>query len=112
MSDYFEHNPSDHEDPLTAPTWMVGFIGVVMLLVVFLGLTALYYGAVQEEEEFKDSLIPLQIETLRAEQLARLNAPPHLEVTVVDDEVTERRIVIPIDQAIDLVLSEEGSRNQ
>jgi hypothetical protein len=45
MSEHHEHNPSDHEDPLTGPTWLIGVVGVVLMIVIVLGLTALYYNA-------------------------------------------------------------------
>ena len=50
MSDVFEHNPGDHEDPLTGPSWYVGLVGGLILVATLLGLTALYYNMVTEEE--------------------------------------------------------------
>ena len=38
MSDHAEHNPGDHEDPLPGPTWIVTFLGVVLLAVIILGI--------------------------------------------------------------------------
>ena len=45
MTDVFEHNVGDHEDPVAGPTWMIGFIGVVLLVVVVLGVASVYFQA-------------------------------------------------------------------
>jgi len=44
MTDYYEHNVDDHEDPAASSTWLLGFIGAVLLVVTMLGVTALYYN--------------------------------------------------------------------
>lgn len=106
MSEVYEHNPEDHEDPLSGPTWLMGVIGAVLLLVIILGLTALYYGASQEEmrEKVYTRDYPDLVE-LRAQQRARLTGEPHWEEREVNMEIV-RALVIPIDQAMDLVAEE------
>ena len=109
MSDYYEHNPGDHEDPLPGPTWLIGFIGVVLLVVVVLGVTALYFDT--ETEEATVSVLqttPMELEELDAQQLARLEGPPRWEVEVAEGSVTARRIVIPIDEAMERIVVEMG----
>ena len=79
----------------------------VLLVVVFLGLVALFAGAKEEAIETKVyDIKPMELEQLRAEQLARLEGPARLEVTKIDDQVTDSRIVIPIETAMELVVKE------
>jgi hypothetical protein len=116
MSDVFEHNPGDHEDPLTGPTWIIGFIGAVLLVVIMLGLTALYYNASYEEElEKVIQRDPQELENLRTAQLARITASPrYVEQQIViegQDPKTDRSLVIPIDRAMELVV-QEANRGQ
>ena len=114
MSDLFEHNPGDHEDPLAGPTWIIGFLGAVLLAVIGLGLTALYYNAQHKEEEAKIvKRDPLELEHLRAMQLAVIDAKPHWreemeKVEGKNDEQKVRALSIPIDHAMELVVQESG----
>ena len=39
MTDHYEHNIDNHGDPAASSTWLVGFIGVVLLVVTMLGVT-------------------------------------------------------------------------
>ena len=79
MSEVFEHNPGDHEDPLTGPTWIIGFLGAVLLVVIMLGLTALYYSAAYQQEEIKIiNPEPQELERLRTQQWAQLLVLPHV----------------------------------
>ena len=109
MSEVFEHNPGDHEDPLTGPTWIIGFLGAVLLAVIMLGLTALVYNA-----QHKETLIkiierdPQELENLRAEQTARITGDPRW-VEVFEGEKVVQHLVIPIDQAMQLVVNEGGA---
>ena len=111
MSDQFEHNPKDHEDPLPGPTWLIGIISVVLLLVIFLGLTGLYYGTEEEETLRKAAEIEpiyLEVEELRQTQLRHIEGEPGLQVTIVDGQVTDRRTLIPIELAMQKIVEEEG----
>ena len=109
MSEYFEHNRGDHEDPLPGPTWLVAFIGAVLLAVVCLGVTALLYRAAEEEETEKLAAEPAMLEAVRQSQRARITAPPHWEVTEIDNRIDERRLVIPIEDAMQKIVEESGS---
>lgn len=102
----YEHNPGDHEDPLAGPTWIIGFLGAVLLAVITLGLTALFYNADREEEAAKiiardpDGLI-----NHRLEQQARLTAPPRMVEVTEGNEVVQV-IRIPIDAAKEIIVRE------
>ena len=82
MTEVFEHNPdpSDHEDPLTGPSWYVGLVGGLILVVTLLGLTALYYNEKAGETQKKVAEFPAELEDLRAKQKKRLTSPAHREV--------------------------------
>ena len=73
MSDVFEHNPDDHEDPAAGPLWLVAALGTFLFIVTVLALTALYYNQQSMEDEGKLITATAQeIEDLRTEQEARL----------------------------------------
>lgn len=115
MSDTFEHNPGDHEDPLPGPTWIVAFLGVVLLSVIMLGLTALFYSAQTEEETVKVvKRDPEELVKLRATQQAQLTGVPRLveekiKVEGQQQEQIAQALVIPIDQAMKLVVQEASA---
>ena len=109
MTEVFEHNPGDHEDPLPGPTWMVGLLGTVLLTVIMLGLTALYYNAEHQEDTIKViQRDPAELENLRAVQFARLTGEPRLEERIAENFQVVEEIVIPIDEAMRLVVEEAG----
>lgn len=118
MTEVFEHNPGDHEDPLTGPTWIIGFLGAVLLAVIMLGLTALTYNAQREEEEIKVIQRDAdELESLRNAQLARLTAAPRyveqwVRVEGQQEEQIQRALVIPIDRAMELVVQESQRGGQ
>lgn len=100
MSEVFEHNVGDHEDPLTGPTWIVGFLGAVLLAIVGLGLTALYYNADKRmvDQKIVEQTYP-EFENLKAEQLAKLQGPPR-KVEVMENDTKVGTVVIPIEDAM------------
>lgn len=111
MSDTFEHNPGDHEDPLSGPTWIVGFLGAVLLAVIILGITALYYNA--NHQEFVRKVVdrdPHELDKLRAEQLAQLEGPIRyvevMEKNDKGDDVLVKSLVIPISEAMQRVVAD------
>ncbi|MBT8486961.1 MAG: hypothetical protein HKO59_13640 [Phycisphaerales bacterium] len=109
MSDTFEHNPGDHEDPLAGPTWTVGIVGAVMLAVSVLGTAALYYDMrTQEEEEKVLSQPVLERAVLDDEQGARLDGPYRIERRPenVDGDPS---VVIPIEDAMAIVVREANA---
>ena len=46
MSDAYEHNPGDHEDPLAGPTWTLGITGIELFAVSVLGVAAIFYDRI------------------------------------------------------------------
>jgi hypothetical protein len=108
MSEHHEHNPGDHEDPLAGPTWLLGVIGIVLMIVIVLGLTALYYNAQAQfvEDRVKTAEIRELTEHLER-QRARLEGPPREETRVIAEE-EHTFYVIPIEQAMELVVQEYG----
>ena len=106
MSDAYEHNPDDHEDPVAGLTWFLGLIGVLLMVVTVLGLTALYYTVKAQEVEVQ-FIGPERLEVieLRARQEELLQGPPR---RVVREELGEtvEALVIPLDQAMQLVVEE------
>jgi len=109
-----EHNTGDHEDPIAGQTWMVSFVGTALLIVIFLGLTALYYNyAATEAEAMIIDREPAQFNALTAAQLAQLQGVPRWEerqAEGAEEGVMDRHLVIPIDQAKRLVVEEYGHR--
>jgi hypothetical protein len=112
MSEVFEHNPGDHEDPLTGPTWIIGFLGAVLLAVIMLGLTALVYTELHQEDQVK--LVDKEskeLEDLRTKQWAQLHvATPRWVTDPAVDETPPpvKRLVIPLEQAMEIVVKEAG----
>ena len=105
MSDVFEHNPDDHEDPAAGPLWLVAALGTFLFIVTVLALTALYYNQQSMEDEGKLITATAQeIEDLRTKQEARL-AEPHLDQ--FEDEIA---LVIPIERAMEKIVEEYGDR--
>jgi hypothetical protein len=112
MTDVFEHNVGDHEDPLPGPTWIVAFLGIVLLSVIMLGLTALYYNA-QSNEQTRKVVVhdPMELQNLREQQQAQLHRGPEwveekVKLEGHDKEQVVPALVIPIDQAMDIVVKE------
>jgi hypothetical protein len=116
MSEHHEHNPGDHEDPLAGPTWMIGFVGVVLLVVTVLGVAAVTYSVADREHEHKvveelGSEGTIELRVLRESQLARLAGPPRRELRDHPERPGgEECLVIPIDDAIDRWV--EGAQGQ
>lgn len=108
MIDHHEHNPNPkfHEDPLSGPTWLVGVLGMVLLVIIVLGLIALYHNVqgVADEEKVIDIKLH-EIDSLRAEQLRRLEMPHQVRF---EDEVAT---VIPIEHAMQIIVKDYGSQN-
>lgn len=110
MSEVYEHNPSDHEDPVAGSTWLVGICGALLLVAIIYGLTALMYRA--EQEVFVQSVLDtpiVQVRELREEQQRLLEGPPR---TVSIAEGVEAHIV-PIEEAMqDVVNDAQRANNQ
>lgn len=108
MSDVYEHNPSDHEDPTAGPTWIVGGLGVILLAATLFGVTALYYNVkTAEVEEYFVEPERSDVMELRKQQEAMLEGPPR-HVTRDEAGTEVEAFVIPIDRAMELVVQEYG----
>ncbi len=110
MSDVYEHNPEDHEDPAHGPTLLMGLLGVLLLTVTILGLTALYYGSkATEQSQAVVAVERAEVKDLRAEQEALLAGPARL---VRRDEAGREveALVIPVERAMEAVVREATAR--
>lgn len=108
MTEVFEHNPDDHEDPRAGLTWLLGVIGTLTLVITMLAVWALYYNVkrVQVEETV---LAPARqdVVELRQRQERLLVGPPRwIKVDVQGEPV--RRYVVPIELAMDLIVRENS----
>ena len=106
MTDVFEHNPDDHDDPSTGLTWYVGGIGALLMVAILLALTALYYNV--KAEEIQDQFVKpgrLEVMDLHARQEQRLHVPGEW-VTREEAGETVRAYVIPIERAMELIAAE------
>ena len=107
MSDAFEHNPDDHEDPAAGPTWLMGAVGVLLLVAILLALTAMYYNVKAEKVQEEVVSRPFRdIEKLRQSQRALLEDEPRW-VTRQEVAGEVQALVIPIDRAMDIVVAEQ-----
>ena len=76
MSEVFEHNPDDHDDPSAGPTWLMGGVGAILLVATVLGVTALYYNVKAEEVQVQVISPPIVVvQQLRHEQEKLLTSP-------------------------------------
>ncbi len=106
MTDHFEPNPDDHEDPAASSTWLVGFIGAVLLIVMMLGVTALYYNVKADRVDVKVVQVDVdEPKDLRDSQERRLTDSAHWEERDDGGEIV-RQLVIPIERAMALVAAE------
>ena len=111
---HHDHHAVDYEDPKAGPTWTIGLASIAILAVSVLVVTTLTYRELDGEEQTKvlDQRVnsgPEVLEALKAEQQARLAAAAHRELRVENPE-GEESLVIPIDQAMDLLLEEARGR--
>ena len=110
MSEVFEHNPGDHEDPQAGITWFIGFVGSVAFVVTVLAVWALYYNVKGEQVE-ESFVAPAreEIAELKRSQEELLAGPPRY-IDVEDQGENVSRYIIPIEQAMQLVVQETGGR--
>ncbi len=109
MTDYHEHNIDDPGDPAASSTWLVGFIGAVLLVVTMLGLTALYYNV--KAQRVDETVLKPDInepKNLRVDQELHLTAPARWVERDEGGEVT-RELAIPLERAMKIVVEEYGA---
>jgi hypothetical protein len=107
LTDVFDHNPDDHDDPRAVPIWYLGLVGVVLMVVIVLGLTAVYYNV--KAEVYADQVLRRtyrEVQDLRAGQEALL-AGGTVEVEVQGETV--RKNTMPIEDAMRLVVEAAGT---
>jgi hypothetical protein len=89
-------------DPNTQTTVLVGIISAIMLFVVVVLLQALFYRVERSEALRKvEAVVPEELARLRVQQLDQLNSYRWVDQTA-------GVAAIPIDQAIRLVVQEQG----
>ncbi|MHC4220229.1 MAG: hypothetical protein ACYSU7_17425 [Planctomycetota bacterium] len=107
LTEVYEHNPGDHDDPKAGITWLLGLLGTLLLLVTVLAVTAIYFNL--QAEMFQRQVVDapfVEVQQLRGEQDALL-AGGWVEVEVQGEPV--RKYTIPIDQAMQLVIEEANA---
>jgi len=107
MSQAYEHNPGDHEDPQADMTWLIGFVGTFMLIVIVLGVTALL--KTMERRTVDDVVVrqePVEVQNLEADERSRIEGGARREWYLDAESSPRQRIVIPIDRAIELTVTE------
>jgi hypothetical protein len=112
MSEVDRHSLTDREDPAAGPTWVIGLIGALLLVVVILVIAALLYRSASMEFEQKVSgEAPRELTELRRDQTARLTDPPRWEIRP-DSGEGGRSLVIPIEQAMEAFVEETAQAAQ
>jgi hypothetical protein len=92
----------DGDDPRAAPTFLIGIIGTILVIVTIFLLEALYHNTIVAERERKDAANPpAQIRELDAAQRRMLS-----DYRVIDAE--NDIVAIPIERAMELVVEESN----
>ncbi|MDY7110405.1 MAG: hypothetical protein SYC29_17385 [Planctomycetota bacterium] len=112
MSEVDRHILTDRDDPAAGPTWVIGLIGVLLLVVAILVTAALMYNSLAREFEQKvGAEAHRELEALRRDQTARLTDPPRWEIRP-DSGEGERSLVIPIEQAMEAMAAETNTASE
>ena len=108
MTEVYEHNPGDHDDPSPSPTLLVGVVGTLLLVATVMGTTALYYN-VKAKEVFDEVIKPERVEPVEhyRPQQAFLDGPARW-IERDEQGETVRAFIIPIERAMELVVLESG----
>lgn len=110
MHESYEHNPGDHDDPLPGPTYILTILGSVLLGVVVLGVTALFFNADERMVLDKTQLAKYpQFEDLKTEQLAKIEGPARKVEVNENDKIVEA-VVIPIEVAMQKIAERAATR--
>ena len=107
MTEVFDHNPDDPDDPKATPIWYLGLVGVLLLIVILLGNTAVYFNV--RAAVFQDQVVSAVHREVRdvLEGQEALLAGGWVEVEQMGETV--RKQTIPIEQAMELVVEEAGT---
>jgi len=103
VSDTYEHNPGDHEDPQGSATWLVGIVGTIIFIALVMGVTAMLKATVaRTTDEVMVKTAPVELNQVIERDQQRLHAEPRvIAYRDVNDE-RRTRIAIPLDRAIEL----------
>ncbi len=107
MTEVFEHNPDDHEDPKAGITWFIGAVGTLMLAVTMLAVWALYYN-VKANEVQAAVVLPIREEVLelrRGQEALLAGSPRWIELVDAQGQPVTT-YVIPIERAMEIVVRE------
>jgi hypothetical protein len=114
MSEQFEHNPGDHDDPVGDTTWVVGIGGAVILTVLVIAIAVLYYHTDQEVlverviNEMPDELVRYRND--QESKLADWGPIPVLDETgkpaIGANGQPRQRVHMPISRAMDIIVAE------
>jgi hypothetical protein len=109
LTEGYEHHPEDHGDPAPGLIWFTGLLGALLLVVIMLGLTALYYNV--KAEVFQRQVVSaerLELQELYAPQRALLAGPPRF-IERDEQGQTVTAYIIPIERAMQLVIDEANA---
>lgn len=110
MSHAVEPERIEMDDPEAGSTWFLSLVSIVLLAVTVLALVAIYFGFAEGEVEAKLARGPEQaVAELRLEQQTLLTETGSYEIENPDGDM-ERRIRIPVRDAMGLVIAEQKSR--
>ena len=105
----FEHNPGDHEDPMGGPTWLVGIVGAIILIVVLFGVQAVLKATERDTaDEFVTQLDLSELNSVRARGAERMVDAPRVVEYIDENGQVQTRVAIPIDDAIKVTLRDFG----
>ena len=107
MTEVFEHNPSDHEDPRAGITWFIGSVGAMMLTVTMLAVWALYYNVKADEVE-ATVVLPIRedvVELARRQEALLAGSPRWMDLVDAQGQPV-RTYVIPVERAMQIVVQE------
>ena len=114
MSDHHDHHDDiliDQEDPAANPTWLMMALFVALFVVTIIGVAAINYKFDFDEMERKEiDAAMVEADNMTAQQLTKLEGPAHIREYENEFEEVEQAIVIPIDQAIDLIVTEAAGQ--
>lgn len=98
MSDVYEHNAGDHEDPVAGSTWTIGIIGTILLVFCVLLVTVLARAMFDAQaSESVVNVTPQEHASLAKTQQDRLADGPHFEIRGAEGQA---HLVIPLEQAM------------
>ncbi|MBC04443.1 MAG: hypothetical protein CMJ34_14250 [Phycisphaerae bacterium] len=100
------------DDPEAGSTWFLSVVSVVVMVVTVLGLVVMFFDFADAEIDRKIVDRPaMSLETLKLDQQKVLTEYGTYEMEDADGNPV-KRIRIPVNQAMDLVLADERSRSE